>query len=156
MGTQFLLYSVDCKGFDWEAGLELFFYSGQCALGCRLKKALSASPPHYSHLPSNCNGISAWNSPWKRIKIIVSKVIPNFAEIKMCVHPSAHFKHKITRVKKIIGVRRKAEYQHTAVILTEHIFLLPSISVPWGQGKIRLSPRTPVECSGALRQQLLW
>ena len=60
--------------------------------------------------------------------MIVSKVIPNFQEVRMCVHPSAHFKHKITRVKKILEWGEK-QYQQRAGILIEHIFLLPSISV---------------------------
>ena len=54
MRSQLLRSSVDYKGFDWEAGLALFPHSGHCALGCRLKKALSASLPRSPHLPSNC------------------------------------------------------------------------------------------------------
>lgn len=47
-------------------------------------------------------------------------------------------------------MRRKAEHQHTAEILTGDISLLLPVFEPRVQGQIRLSLRTPAEYCGAL------
>ena len=63
--------------------------------------------------------------------MIVSKVIPNFQEVRMCVHPSAHFKHKITRVKKYQNggknsINRELEFSLNTYSYC-HLYLYPEI-----------------------------
>lgn len=59
---------MNCKGFDWEAGLALFLHSGHCALDCRLKKALDASPSPWQLQWHCCEWHHCLKQPLKKKK----------------------------------------------------------------------------------------